>query len=68
MIGIGLIVHLLGLQLITSASPLMTRRQSLTLHHVHYRSLGSEQPEDVELLCRKYHTGPDEARAAKGRL
>jgi hypothetical protein len=24
---------------------------SLALHHVHYRSLGSEQPEDVELLC-----------------
>ena len=37
------------------------------LHHVHYRSLGSEQPEDVELLCPECHTGADEARAAKGR-
>jgi 5-methylcytosine-specific restriction endonuclease McrA len=40
---------------------------SLELHHVHYRSLGSEQPEDVELLCRECHTGADEARQAKGR-
>jgi 5-methylcytosine-specific restriction endonuclease McrA len=40
---------------------------SLELHHVHYRSLGSEQPEDVELLCRECHTAADEARAAKSR-
>jgi 5-methylcytosine-specific restriction endonuclease McrA len=40
---------------------------SLELHHVHYRSLGGEQPEDVELLCRECHTRADEARAAKGR-
>jgi hypothetical protein len=40
---------------------------SLALHHLHYRSLGSEQPEDVELLCALCHTGADEARAAKGR-
>lgn len=40
---------------------------SLTLHHVHYRSLGSEQPEDVELLCAECHTGADEARATKSR-
>jgi 5-methylcytosine-specific restriction endonuclease McrA len=40
---------------------------SLELHHVHYRSLGSEQPEDVELLCPECHTGGDEARAAKSR-
>lgn len=40
---------------------------SLHLHHVHYRSLGSEQPEDVELLCPECHTGADEARAAKSR-
>jgi HNH endonuclease len=40
---------------------------SLALHHVHYRSLGSEQPEDVELLCSECHTRADEARAAKGR-
>jgi hypothetical protein len=35
---------------------------SLALHHVHYRSLGSEQPEDVELLCPECHTRADEAR------
>jgi hypothetical protein len=40
---------------------------SLALHHVHYRTLGSEQPEDVELLCRECHTGADEAREAKNR-
>jgi hypothetical protein len=40
---------------------------SLHLHHVHYRSLGSEQPEDVELLCPECHTEADEARAAKSR-
>ena len=37
------------------------------LHHLHYHSLGSEQPEDVELLCSKCHKGADEARAAKSR-
>jgi hypothetical protein len=40
---------------------------SLQLHHLHYRSLGSEHPEDVELLCPKCHTSADEARAAKSR-
>jgi hypothetical protein len=40
---------------------------SLELHHLHYHSLGSEQPEDVELLCPKCHKGADEARAAKSR-
>ena len=35
------------------------------LHHKHYHSLGSEQPEDVELLCPKCHKSADEARAAK---
>jgi hypothetical protein len=40
---------------------------SLELHHVHYRSLGSEQPDDVELLCPECHTKADEARAAKRR-
>ena len=39
----------------------------LELHHKHYHSLGSEQPEDVELLCPKCHRGADEARAAKSR-
>ena len=40
---------------------------SLELHHVHYRSFGSEQPEDIELLCPGCHTAADEARAAKSR-
>jgi HNH endonuclease len=39
----------------------------LELHHLHYHSLGSEQPKDVELLCPKCHKGADEARAAKSR-
>ena len=39
----------------------------LELHHKHYHSLGSEQPEDVELLCPKCHKAADEARAAKRR-
>src|SRR5262249_33409821 len=34
----------------------------LELHHKHYHSLGSEQREDVELLCPKCHKGADEAR------
>ncbi len=34
---------------------------------MHYRSLGDEQPGDVELLCPECHKGADEARAAKGR-
>lgn len=38
---------------------------SLELHHLHYHSLGSEQPEDVELLCNECHTAADEARAGK---
>jgi len=38
---------------------------SLELHHKHYRSLGSEQPEDVELLCAECHTRADGARAAE---
>ncbi|QIG50423.1 HNH endonuclease [Nordella sp. HKS 07] len=27
----------------------------LALHHLHYRSLGNEQPQDVELLCPECH-------------
>src|SRR5262249_55117783 len=38
---------------------------SLELHHKHYRSLGSEQPEDVELLCPRCHKEADEARGTK---
>ena len=40
---------------------------SLELHHVRYRSLGSEQPEDVKLRCPECHAGADEARVAKSR-
>jgi hypothetical protein len=34
----------------------------LALHHKHYHSLGSEQPEDVELLCRECHARADQER------
>jgi 5-methylcytosine-specific restriction endonuclease McrA len=34
----------------------------LELHHLHYRSLGNELPEDVELLCPKCHETADAAR------
>ena len=34
---------------------------------MNYRSLGGEQLEDVELLCRECHTGADETRAAESR-
>lgn len=40
---------------------------SLELHHLHYRSLGSEHPEDVELLCADCHARADEARESKAR-
>jgi 5-methylcytosine-specific restriction endonuclease McrA len=40
-------------------------RASLALHHVHYRFIGSERPEDVELLCPECHAGADEARRPK---
>ena len=40
---------------------------SMHIHHLHYRSLGSEQLEDVELLCAECHTKADLARALKGR-
>jgi 5-methylcytosine-specific restriction endonuclease McrA len=40
-------------------------RISLELHHLHYRSLGNEQPEDVELLCQECHTLADEERTGK---
>ena len=40
---------------------------SLELHHLHYNSLGSEKPQDVELLCQACHTGADDARQAKNR-
>jgi 5-methylcytosine-specific restriction endonuclease McrA len=41
--------------------------EALELHHLHYRTLGSERPEDVELLCPKCHVAADEERAAKRR-
>ncbi len=34
---------------------------SLELHHLHYESLGSERPEDVELLCAECHTEAHES-------
>lgn len=40
---------------------------SLELHHVHYRSLGNERPQDVELLCADCHARADEARDSRGR-
>jgi hypothetical protein len=36
---------------------------SLELHRRHYDTLGSERPEDVELLCATCHPPADEARA-----
>lgn len=39
----------------------------LELHHLHYRSLGSEHTEDVELLCTDCHSQADEARESKAR-
>lgn len=38
---------------------------SLALHHLHYRTMGNEQPGDVELLCRECHSKADEMRLAK---
>jgi hypothetical protein len=40
---------------------------SLVLHHLHYKTLGNEQPEDVQLLCRDCHERADEKRAAVNR-
>jgi hypothetical protein len=40
---------------------------SLALHHLHYRTVGNERLEDVELLCAECHTRADEARAGKSR-
>lgn len=38
---------------------------SLDLHHLHYRSVGNEHPEDVVLLCRDCHAEADKTRSAK---
>lgn len=35
---------------------------SLELHHKHYKSLGQELPDDLELLCADCHKAADEAR------
>ena len=43
---------------------------SLELHHLHYHSLGNEQPEDVELLCPNAIRAPtkrEQQRAAQAR-
>jgi len=39
----------------------------LELHHLHYRSFGSEHPVDVELLCADCHARADEVRESKAR-
>lgn len=31
------------------------RRAALDLHHLHYRSVGEEKPEDLRALCRECH-------------
>jgi 5-methylcytosine-specific restriction endonuclease McrA len=41
--------------------------RDLELHHLHYRSLGSEALEDVELLCQSCHVRADEARVSRRR-
>lgn len=43
------------------------RRSRLELHHLHYRTLGQERPEDVVALCRWCHIVWDEERAKEGR-
>jgi hypothetical protein len=37
-------------------------KPGLALHHVHYRTLGHETPEDVELLCADCHEIADAQR------
>lgn len=38
---------------------------SLALHHKHYKSMGNEQPQDVELLCSDCHATADQKRRPK---
>lgn len=40
---------------------------TLALHHKHYRSLGTELPDDVELLCGDCHKAADDARDQQNR-
>jgi hypothetical protein len=40
---------------------------SLVLHHPHYKTIGNEQPENVQLLCRGCHKRADKKRAAVNR-
>jgi 5-methylcytosine-specific restriction endonuclease McrA len=40
---------------------------ALVLHHLHYKTIGNEQPEDVQLLCSDCHERADEKRAAANR-
>jgi hypothetical protein len=44
-----------------------TQEEPLELHHSHYRTLGSERTEDVELLCAKCHAAADDERSRKDR-
>jgi hypothetical protein len=40
------------------------RTVDLQIHHTHYRTLGNERPEDLEVLCPPCHEQADEERAA----
>lgn len=39
----------------------------LDVHHKHYRTLGDESLDDVEVVCRTCHGKADEERAQQGR-
>lgn len=39
-----------------------THKTGLEVHHRHYRSLGNEQPEDLEVLCKACHQQADRER------
>ncbi len=42
----------------------LTEESALDVHHKHYRTLGAELREDVEVLCRKCHKRADRERVA----
>lgn len=37
-------------------------KNELDVHHIHYRSLGAEQPTDLVVLCRDCHRGTHRGR------
>jgi len=41
------------------------RQGSLQVHHRHYRTLGNERAEDVEVLCYSCHRQADKERKAR---